>query len=122
MPSLFDTVGGQPAVDAAVDIFYKKVLEDPSISKYFTSIEMDGQRKKQKAFFTTIFKGDTAGADSYMRKAHEKLVRNDGLNDQHFDAVAGHLQATLNELGLKSDLVSTIMGAAGGLRNSVLCR
>lgn len=96
--SIYEEIGGEPAVKAAVDIFYDKVLADPSISHFFSNIEMDGQNRKQRAFFTTIFKGETAGADAYMRKAHQKLVDNEGLNEEHFGAVAGHLQATLEQL------------------------
>ena len=120
--SIYEAIGGEPAVNAAVDIFYEKVLADPSISHFFTNIEMGEQSRKQKAFFTTIFKGETAGADAYMRRAHQGLVDNQGLNEAHFGAVAGHLQATLEQLNVPSDLVNQIMGAAAGLQDSVLCK
>ena len=32
--SLFEKIGGAPAVDAAVDVFYRKVLSDDSISQF----------------------------------------------------------------------------------------
>lgn len=40
-----------------------------------------------------------------LRTAHAQLVRERGLSDRHFDAVAGHLGATLRELGLGDELV-----------------
>lgn len=122
MSSLYEAIGGQAAVDAAVDVFYKKVLADKLLAPYFTSVDMDGQRAKQKAFFTILFKGDTAGADSYMRKSHARLVRDEGLSDSHFNAVAGHLQDTLNELGVKPEVAAQVMGGAAGLKNAVLNR
>lgn len=122
MSSLYEAIGGAAAVDAAVTVFYKKVLADPLLAPYFASVDMGGQSAKQKAFFTTLFKGDTAGADSYMRRSHAKLVREDGLSDSHFDAVAGHLQDTLNELGVKPDLAAQVMSGAGSLKNAVLNR
>ncbi|NVJ98672.1 MAG: group 1 truncated hemoglobin [Alphaproteobacteria bacterium] len=120
--SLYDAVGGDAAVNAAVDLFYEKVLADPILIPFFEGVNMDGQSAKQKAFFTTIFKGDTAGADAYMRRAHKGLVDNKGLSDPHFNAVAGHLQATLQELEVPADLITQIMGAAAGLKNAVLNR
>ena len=120
--SIYEAIGGEPAVNAAVDIFYEKVLADSTISHFFTNIEMDGQSRKQKAFFTTLFKGETASADAYMRIAHQGLVDNEGLNEEHFGAVAGHLQATLEQLEVPRDLVGQIMGAAAGLQDAVLCR
>ncbi len=36
--SLFERIGGEPAVDAAVDLFYRKVLQDKSIKKFFACL------------------------------------------------------------------------------------
>jgi len=113
--SIYEEIGGEAAVNAAVDIFYGKVLADPLLKPFFSSVEMDGQSRKQKAFFTTIFKGDTAGADAYMRKAHTGMA----ISDAHFGAVAGHLNATLEGLNVPAHLVEQIMGAAAGLQNAV---
>ena len=120
--SIYDEIGGEAAVNAAVDIFYGKVLADPLLTPFFDGIDMNGQSRKQKAFFTTVFKGESAGADAYMRRAHEALVKDKGLADEHFDAVAGHLNATLNELNVPTHLTDQIMGAAAGLRDAVLNR
>ena len=48
--SLFDRIGGDAAVNAAVDIFYRKVLADDRISEFFEGVDMDKQAAKQKAF------------------------------------------------------------------------
>ncbi len=120
--SIFDEIGGEPAVSATVDVFYEKVLADPLLKPFFDGIDMDDQSRKQKAFFTTIFKGATVAADAYMRSAHEALVRDKGLSDEHFDAVARHLHATLEELNVPSHLADQIMSAAAGLRDAVLNR
>lgn len=38
--SLFSRIGGEGAVDAAVDLFYNKVLADDRINSYFTKTDM----------------------------------------------------------------------------------
>ena len=63
--SLFEKIGGEPAVDAAVDLFYRKVLNDARVSRFFDDVDMDGQSPKQKAFLTRVF----AGPDDYTRHA-----------------------------------------------------
>ena len=119
--TIYDRIGGQAAVDAAVDIFYRKVLADPQINGFFEDTDMDAQRTKQKAFLTMVFGGPNSYTGKDLRSAHAPLVEK-GLNDSHFDAVAGHLQATLDELGVPADISGEIMATAAGTRDEVLNR
>ena len=113
--SIYEEIGGKDAVNAAVDIFYVKVLADPLLEPFFSDVEMGGQSRKQKAFFTMLFKGQSDGADEYMRKSHKDMV----ISDEAFGAVAGHLNATLEELNVPVHLVEQIMGAAASLQGAV---
>ena len=117
--SLYEKIGGQAAVDAAVDIFYRKVLTDDSIANFFDDVDMEGQLAKQKSFLTMAFGGpnDYSGAD--MRAAHAPLVAK-GLNENHFSAVAGHLQTTLEELGVASENIAAVMAIAASTHDDVL--
>ena len=117
--TLFEQLGGEGAVEAAVDIFYRKVLTDPRISEFFDSVDMDAQRAKQKAFLTMAFGGPNNYTGKDLRSAHAALVTR-GLNGSHFDAVAGHLQATLEQLGVAPALIGQVMAIAGSTRNDVL--
>ena len=89
--SLYDRLGGQPAIMAAVDLFYGKVLADATTRPFFEGLDMEAQIKKQIAFMTRAFGGPVEDAGRDLRAAHAKLVREKGLNDSHFDAVAAHL-------------------------------
>ncbi len=120
--SLYEAIGGADAIDAAVDRFYDKVLGDPLLAPMFRSMDMAAQRRKQKLFFATVFKGEAAGADAYMRSAHKRLVAEGRIGDAHFNAVALHLEATLEDLKVPAELIGQIMRAAAGLRNAVLGR
>ena len=57
-----------------------------------------------------------------MRAAHSRLVEQMNLSDQHFDAVADNLAATLQELAVSPDLVQEVLGLVETLRNEVLSR
>lgn len=117
--SLFEKLGGEAAVDTAVSIFYRKVLKDESINRFFETTDMEKQAAKQKAFLTMAFGGPNNYTGEDMRKGHAHLVEK-GLNDDHFNAVAGHLQSTLEELGVSADLVGEVMTIAESTRNDVL--
>jgi len=119
--SLYEKLGGAPAVEAAVDIFYRKVLMDDRISEFFEGVDMDRQASKQKAFLTMAFGGphNYTGAD--MRRGHAHLVAR-GLNDSHFDAVVENLAQTLRELGVTDDLIGQVAAIAESTRNDVLGR
>lgn len=119
--TLYDRLGGLAAVDAAVDIFYRKVLSDSLISHFFDDTDMDAQRAKQKAFLSMAFGGPDTYTGMELREAHAPLVEK-GLGDEHFDAVAGHLEATLQEMGVSDDLVGEVMTIAAGTRDDVLGR
>ena len=119
--SLYERIGGEAAVDAAVDIFYRKVLADERINSYFEGIDMDKQAAKQKAFLTFAFGGPANYTGKDMREGHAHLVAK-GLNDLHFDAVMENLGATLTELNVPGDLIAEAAAIAESVRNDVLGR
>jgi len=119
--SLYDRLGGTAAVNAAVDIFYRKVLADKRISRFFDGVDMDKQAAKQKAFLTMAFGGPNNYTGEDMRRGHAHLVKQ-GLNDSHFDAVVENLGATLKELGVSNALIGEVAAIAETTRNDVLGR
>ena len=121
MSSLYEQLGGQPAVEAAVDIFYRKVLMDDRISHFFEGVDMDQQIGKQKSFLTMAFGGPNNYSGLDMRRAHAHLVAR-GLNDTHFNAVAENLANTLQELGVAQGLIDQVLAIAESTRTDVLGR
>ena len=119
--ALFDRLGGAGAVEAAVDLFYRKVLADPLLIPFFAAVDMDKQRAKQTAFLTMAFGGPNSYSGASLRHGHAAAVKA-GLSDVHFDAVAGHLATTLQELQIPADLVSEVLAIAASTRNDVLGR
>ncbi len=117
--SVYDQIGGAPAVRAAVDIFYDRILNDQTLVPFFSGISMDRQRAKQVAFLTMVFGGPSEYDGKDLREGHKHLVAR-GLNESHFNAVAGHLQATLLQLNVPADLIATIMSTAAATKADVL--
>ncbi|MDX1982573.1 MAG: group 1 truncated hemoglobin [Bryobacteraceae bacterium] len=119
--TLFEQLGGQDAVEAAVDNFYRKVLADDRVSHFFEDVDMDRQRGKQKAFLTMAFGGPHNYTGKDMRAGHAHLVAK-GLNDSHVDAIIELLGATLREMGVAEDLIGQVAAIAESTRNDVLSR
>lgn len=116
MSTLYEKIGGKEAVNAAVDIFYGKVLADESINHFFKNVDMERQSRHQKMFLTYAFGGLPNYPGKGMRKAHAHL----DLTEAHFSAVAGHLKATLEELNVPSDLQDEVMAVAASTHDDVL--
>lgn len=117
--NLYEQIGGEAAVNAAVDIFYRKVLSDDRISQFFEGVDMENQAAKQKAFLTLAFGGPNNYSGKDMREGHAHLVAR-GLNDSHFDAVMENLGATLKELNVPDELIAQAAAIAESTRNDVL--
>lgn len=121
MSSLYERLGGEAAVDAAVDIFYRKVLSDDRISEFFDDIDMEKQAAKQKGFLTMVFGGPNNYTGKDMRDGHKHLVER-GLNDSHVDAVIELLGGTLKELGVPDSDIQEVAGIANSVRDDILNR
>lgn len=119
--SLYDEIGGEAAVNAAVDIFYRKVLKDDRIKHWFDGTDMANQAAKQKAFLTMAFGGPNNYTGEDMRKGHAHLVAK-GLSDKDFDAVMDNLGATLTELKVPGHLIAQAAAIAESTRKDVLGR
>lgn len=121
MANLFEEIGGSAAVDAAVDVFYRKVLTDDRISHFFDDIDMDQQILKQKGFLTYAFGGPNDYSGLSMREGHAHLLKR-GLNDTHVDVVISLLAETLRELEVPDNLINQVAEVAESVRGQVLGR
>jgi hemoglobin len=119
--SLFERLGGEEAIIAAVDLFYEKLLADARVSHFFEALDVDAQAKKQVTFMAWAFGAPETYKGRDLRAAHAGLLRR-GLSDEHFDAVAQHLRATLEELGIEEPLIGEALGIVAGTRADVLGR
>lgn len=114
--SVFEKIGGAAAVDAAVDIFYRKVLADDRISHFFDTIDMESQHAKQKAFMTMAFGGPNDYTGKDMREAHKHM----NLTEEHFNAVAENLVASLQELSVPQAEIDDIVAVCLSVKDDVL--
>ena len=114
--TLFERIGGVPAIKAAVDLFYVKVLADPELAPYFAKANMRHLKSRQNAFFITALGGPGVYKGKDMRTAHTGM----GITRAHFDKTAGYLAATLKELRVPQSLVTEVIAAIAPLAGEIV--
>jgi hemoglobin len=116
MSSIYDEIGGKPAVAAAVDRFYEHVLGDPVLAPYFAATDFKRQKSHMRAFLAAALGGPDIYAGRDMGAAHRGM----GITHEAFDHVVSHLVATLTELGVAPGTIATIGGALAPLRPQIV--
>ncbi|MFN5746711.1 MAG: group I truncated hemoglobin [Methylococcaceae bacterium] len=119
--SLHEKLGGDAAIDAAVDILCRKLSTDARINYFFFGISAADMANRQRTFLTTALGcGGDEGA-THLRKDHAPQVAM-GLNDRHFDVILALLGATLSDMEIAEELIAEITAAAASNRGAILGR
>lgn len=102
--NLYEEIGGQVAVEAAVNRFYERVTIDPILEHFFKNMDIRGLKVHQTSFLTQAMGGPARYNGAAMDRAHSHLT----IEQRHFDAVAGHLVGTLQDLGVAEHLIVAV--------------
>lgn len=114
--SLYDDIGGAPAVSLAVSVFYHRVTADESLAPWFGSVDMDRLVAHQRAFLTVALGGPDLFTGRTMSAAHHGL----GITDEAYDAVVEHLAYALLDIGLAHEQVTAVIAGIQPLRAQVV--
>jgi hemoglobin len=114
--STYDSIGGAPAVRAAVDDFYARLLADRQLAAFFTGTDLQRLKAHQRAFIAAAIGGPEIFTGRELASAHAGL----GIGDGDFDAVVGHLVGTLTALGVPENTIEQIGEALAPLRGAIV--
>jgi hemoglobin len=114
--SIYEAIGGEPAVGAAVDRFYERVWNDPDLVGWFATADPDRLKAHQRAFIATALGGPAHYAGRSMAEAH----RGRAITDAAFDRVVEHLADALAELDVPVATIGEIAAALAPLRSDVV--
>lgn len=118
LKTIYEMIGGEAAIDLAVDKFYDKVVEDPVVKDFFKNTNMKFQRKHQKNFLCFA----TGGPNNYMGKNMREAHKHMNLTDKHFNQIKLHLADTLKELEVSESLIDKVSNLVESLRQDILCK
>lgn len=114
--TLFERLGGVPAIKAAVDAFYERVLADADLKPFFTGVNMRWLKGRQNAFFIQALGGPQVYKGKDMAAAHANLP----ITQEHFGQVAGHLVAALAAVGVPTPLIDEVVAAVAPLAPQIV--
>ena len=114
--SIYDSIGGAPAVSAAVEDFYARVLSDPQLTPFFDETDLAHLKAHQRAFIAAAIGGSEIYRGRDMAAAHAGL----DIADADFDAVVAHLVDTLTGLGVPAEAIGQIGAALAPLRRDIV--
>ncbi|MFL6306989.1 MAG: group 1 truncated hemoglobin [Candidatus Sulfotelmatobacter sp.] len=114
--TLYQRIGGEAAIKAAVDRFYERVVADSSLIHFFHGVSMGQLKSHQFAFLSQALGGPKQYSGASMGEAHAKL----SIEQSHFDSVAMHLVVTLRELGVSEEIIHEIANAITPLASQIV--
>lgn len=109
--SLLDRLGGPPALDNVIDGLYFRVMADDDLAMFFGDVDLRALKAHQKHFLSMAFAYKVPQGETLHRrlfKAHKRLFAK-GLNEFHYDKVAGHLVASLKELLVDRSVIQDVI-------------
>jgi hemoglobin len=114
--SIYETIGGAPALAAAVDDCYHRVLADKELTGYFEGVDLDRLKGHQRSFLAAALGGAELYQGRPMKEAHARLK----ITQPHFDRVVGHLVDTLSALSVPAEIIGEIGGRLIPLQEQIV--
>ena len=117
---LYELIGGRSTIQAATELFYRKVQDDDNLRHFFKRVDMAHLRSRQVMFISMLLGGRVhTGRD--IHEAHGRS-RDHGLNDAHFDLFLKHFRDALEQAGVKPENAEKVMNRLESKRSAVLNR
>lgn len=118
--TLLEDIGGEAAINATVEEFYKRVTQDPYLSPFFKDVNKAAQMEKQKKFLNHVFDG--RAYEERLMPIYTQTHEHRHLTDNHFSQVIRHLSDSMLHIGMKQNLVEKAISVAETTRDDVLGR
>jgi hemoglobin len=116
---LYSVIGGEETISAAVEAFYTKVFADETLRPFFKTTDMAQLRARQNMFLSMLLGGKEGYTGKAIHAAHQH-VREQGLNDGHFDRFIMHFREALSEVGVEAHKVAEVTKLLESRRATVL--
>lgn len=119
MSSTIHDLAASTSIDAAVELFYRKALNDRRLNGFFHGIDVERQIERQKSLLAMAFGGARNPRGPALPGAHRRLVPRSPA-DVPVDAVIELLGETLRELDVSPAVIGQIAEMAESVRNELL--
>jgi hemoglobin len=114
--SLYDRLGGQPAIEAVVKDFAGNVLADARINKKFAKSNADRLVKNLTDFVCNATGGPCKYTGQSMKKSHKNM----GVTTGEFNALVEDLVKTLDKFKVPEKEKGELLAALGPLSKDIV--
>lgn len=114
--SLYDRLGGQPAVVAVVDDFVANVAADKRVNRFFRKTNIANLKTR---LVEQICQG-TGGPCTYGGRSMKEVHKGMGITDAQFNYVVEDLQKTLNKFNVPAQEQGELMAILGPMRADIV--
>jgi hemoglobin len=114
--SLYDRLGGQPAIVAVVDDFVGNVAADDRINRFFAHTDIP----RLKAMRVAQVGQATGGPCTYTGADMKTVHRGMNISDAQFDALVGDLKRSLDKFKVPAKEQGELLGTLGSLRPQIV--
>jgi len=114
--TLYERLGGAPAIEAVVDELYRRILDDSELAPFFGRVNLRSQKGRMRAFVTMVTGGPNEYHGRDMKTAHQRHA----IEHRHFDLVAGYLVGVLEWAGADPEAADELVSAVAGLRGDIV--
>ena len=116
--SLYDRLGGKPAITAVVDDFTARVVADRRINRFFANTDAPAFKAKLVDQICEASGGPCKYTGKDMRLAHAGM----GVTDADFNALVEDLVATLDKFKVPEKEKGELLGALGPMRKDIVTK
>ncbi len=114
--SLFERLGGKPAIEAVVDDFLGRVATDERINASFAGSHLPRLRQR----LVELICAGTGGGCTYTGRDMKTVHTGMGITSAQFDALAGHLVATLDQFKVPEKEKGELLGIVGPMKKDIV--
>ena len=119
--SLYDRLGGQPAVQAVASGLVDRILADNRVNKWFTHAASSPENTRAyKATLTAFICKSVGGPCNYTGLDMVAAHKGRGVTSEAFNAVAEDLSAVLDQLKVPAKEKGEVMTLVGSLKPSIV--
>mmetsp|Transcript_3317 Transcript_3317/g.9274 ORF Transcript_3317/g.9274 Transcript_3317/m.9274 type:complete len:476 (+) Transcript_3317:1-1428(+) len=119
--TLYERIGGEEAINKLTHEFFVEIAQEKDLAHFFVNVPVEAIQFHQGKFFKVLFgpEDEKPTEDElldYMIHTHVRLFRDMGLDEQHFDIVAGAFVRAMNTCQIPANLKDECLAIVGPLR------
>lgn len=114
--TLYERMGGQPAIDAVVENLLYRIADDEEIVRYFANSNIDLFAASLATQLCDVSDGPCQYEGPPMDRAHQTM----GITDAHFNRVVEYLDAAMVEVGVPLAARNDMLGRLAPMYDDVM--